>query len=75
MIVLSTKRIGKQSVVLQNPPSIIGHACVVGKKEGEGPLGDSFDYINEDSYFGEATWEKAEVAMQKQALSLALNKA
>ncbi len=52
---------------MQNPPSIAGSACVVGKKEGDGPLKDHFDFISEDSYFGEKTWEKAESAMQKQA--------
>lgn len=36
---------------------------------------DSFDYINDDSYFGEKTWEKAESTMQKMALSKALEKA
>ncbi len=72
---MSLKHLGKQSVTFAKPPSINGHACVVGKKEGEGPLRESFDYIGEDSYFGMETWEKAEVAMQRQALSLALNKA
>ncbi len=75
MIILSLKHIGKQTICFQSPPSIIGSACVVGKKEGEGPLCASFDSINEDSYFGMETWEKAETAMQKQALSLALSKA
>ena len=60
---------------LQRPPTIAGHACVVGKKEGEGPLKDSFDRIFEDSYLGESSWEKAESAMQKQAFSLACSKA
>lgn len=73
--ILSTKHIGKQTVLFSNPPSIDGHACVVGKKEGEGPLKNSFDYICEDSYFGEKTWEKAETAMQKMALSMACDKA
>ncbi|WP_242941220.1 stage V sporulation protein AD [Sporobacter termitidis] len=50
-------------------------ACIVGKKEGEGPLRDSFDTIIEDSYFGEKTWEKAESTMQKMALQKALEKA
>ncbi len=50
-------------------------ASVVGKKEGEGPLRDSFDLISEDAYFGEKTWEKAESTMQKTALSKALEKA
>ncbi len=72
---MSLKHVGRQTVVLTDPPSVIGHACVVGKKEGEGPLRDSFDYINEDTTFGEKTWEKAESAMQKLALSMALDKA
>lgn len=72
---MSSKRIGTQTVQLQLPPSIAGHACVVGKKEGEGPLKNSFDYIGEDSYFGEKSWEKAESAMQKIAFSMACDKA
>ncbi len=72
---MSTKHVGKQSVSLPNPPSIAAGACIVGKKEGEGPLRDSFDYISEDSYFGEKTWEKAESTMQKMAFQKALEKA
>lgn len=72
---MSLKHVGKQTIAFQTPPSIAGHACVVGKKEGEGPLKDSFDYIGEDSFFGEKTWEKAESVMQKQVLALALDKA
>jgi stage V sporulation protein AD len=72
---MSTKHVGKQSVSLPNPPSIAASACIVGKKEGEGPLRDSFDYISEDSYFGEKTWEKAESTMQKMAFQKALEKA
>jgi len=66
---------GSQTVYLETPPSIIGHACAVGKREGEGPLADSFDYINIDSYWGEKTWEKAESAMMKHTFSLAVDKA
>ena len=72
---MATKRLGKQSVALSNPPSIAGFACTAGKKEGEGPLADTFDYINTDPYWGEKSWEKAESAMQKQAFSLAASKA
>jgi len=72
---LATKRIGRQTVFLAAPPSIAGHANVVGKREGQGPLANSFDIINEDTTFGEKTWEKAESAMQRQALNAALNKA
>ena len=63
---MTTKKIGTQTAALANPPSLAAWANVVGKKEGEGPLADTF---------GESTWEKSESAMQKQALTLALNKA
>jgi stage V sporulation protein AD len=72
---LVQKRLGNQSVAFSNPPSIIGYASVVGKKEGEGPLKRHFDIINDDSFFGENTWEKAESQMQKTAYYAALNKA
>lgn len=72
---MSTKRMGRQTVRLSNPPSIAGHANVVGKREGDGPLANSFDFINHDSFFGEKTWEKAESSMQRQALAAALDKA
>ena len=69
------KKIGTQTAAFSNPPSFAGWANVVGKKEGEGPLASTFDYVDKDDTFGESTWEKSESAMQKQALSLALDKA
>jgi len=72
---MTAKKLGKQTVALAQPPSIVGYGNVVGKKEGEGPLAAAFDFIAEDDTFGEATWEKAESAMQRQALTQALNKA
>lgn len=72
---MNLKRIGTQTIGFADPPSIIGSACVGGKKEGDGPLGSSFDALSEDPYFGEKSWEKAESAMQKLALTHALNKA
>ena len=71
---MTTKKIGAQTAALVNPPTLAAWANVAGKKEGEGPLADTFDYIDGDDTFGEATWEKSESSMQKQALSLALNK-
>ena len=70
-----TKRIGKQTVQLQTPPVILSYAAVGGKKEGEGPLKRGFDFISEDSYFGEASWEKAESRMLKECFTLACDKA
>ena len=72
---MPTKKLGSQTVALAEPPAIIGHANVVGKKEGDGPLADSFDHIEQDDTFGEKSWEKAETAMQKLALAKALDKA
>ena len=48
--------------------------CIRDRKEKEGPLADYFDYLSEDSSFGEKTWEKAETLMKKKAIELALQK-
>ena len=69
------KRLGRQTVVLEHPGVILSHAAVGGKQEGAGPLAAYFDQLCADSFFGEKTWEKAESAMQKSALSKALEKA
>ena len=70
-----TKRIGKQTIALPSAPAVAGHAAVAGRKEGEGPLKERFDYIAEDSYFGEKSWEKAESHMLRQCFELACDKA
>lgn len=59
---------GKQSFVLENPPAIVTWASVAGKKEAQGPLAKTFDITQEDSYFGQKTWEQAEKRMQQMAL-------
>lgn len=67
--------VGKQSISFEKAPYIISSASVVGKKEGEGPLGKMFDVVEEENLFGQDTWEAAESAMQKEACVLALGKA
>ena len=69
-VIIMTKRLGVQTVCLQSAPVIRSYAAVVGKKEGEGPLRDTFDAISDDSYFGEKTWEKAESAMSRSRSSV-----
>ena len=69
------ERRGLYTVTLSNQPTILGRAAVVGKKEGEGPLGKEFDAVFEDTRLGEKTWEKAESALQKEALTRALDRA
>ena len=69
------ERVGRYTAVLNNRPVILGRAAVVGKREGEGPLARYFDAIFDDTTLGEKTWEKAESAMQREALTRALNRA
>ena len=72
---MSTKKLGEQTVAFSDPPSVVGHANVAGKKEGQGPLKEHFDYVDKDDTFGQPSWEKSESEMQKQALTGALDKA
>lgn len=72
---MAIKKIGKQTVKLQNPPSIIGTATIVGPKEGEGPLKDYFDIVLEDDMWGQESFEKAEVKIQEEAIKLAISNA
>lgn len=72
---MHNKHIGVSTLALTHLPSIIGNACVVGKKEGDGPLRGSFDHVSPDSYFGKNSWEKAESEMQRLAFSIACEKA
>lgn len=60
---------------LVNAVKVESFAGVAGKKEGEGPLGQYFDKIVEDSHFGKDSWEKAESRFQLEAVSLAVQKA
>ncbi len=66
---------GRQTVRLESPPSVAGFGNVVGRREMEGPLAACFDGSGRNALFGEKTWEKAESAMQKQALIRALDRA
>ena len=70
-----TQMLGKQSIRFETPPYIEASGSVVGKKEGEGPLGDLFDMVSEDDTFGCDCWEEAESTLQKEAAALAMGKA
>lgn len=69
------QKLGKASICLEKPVYILNSASIVGKKEGEGPLGLLFDMIGEDDMFGCNTWEEAESNLQKDAIYMALGKA
>ncbi len=72
---MNNVKVGRSSVVLNEPVYIEASASVVGKKEGEGPLGLLFDRVGDDDMFGCNTWEEAESTLQKDAVYLALKKA
>ncbi len=59
---------------LKSQPSIVAAGTVVGKKETEGPIGQSFDYYDATDTFGMPTWEQSESEMQRIALNTALDK-
>ncbi|NLI89647.1 MAG: stage V sporulation protein AD [Epulopiscium sp.] len=69
------KHIGKQTVILDNPPSIIATSSTVGPKEASGPLGEYFDVTTEDELWGEDTWEKAESKFVKETIKDVIDKA
>lgn len=69
------KSLGSSTIQFIDMPKIIGFSSVAGKKEAQGPLKDDFDKIFYDMHAGQQTWEKAESTLQKEALSIALQKA
>ncbi|MEW8960071.1 MAG: stage V sporulation protein AD [Moorella sp. (in: firmicutes)] len=69
------KRVGQHTIQFANPPVIVATASIVGPKEGEGPLGNTFDMVIDDPYFGEESWEKAERKMLEEAVKMVIAKA
>lgn len=69
------RQAGKASIYLEEPVYIRTSASIVGKKEGEGPLGTLFDMVGDDDLFGCKTWEEAESNLQKDAVYMAMEKA
>jgi stage V sporulation protein AD len=72
---LAIKKIGKQTVKLKNPPTILSTGTTVGPKEGEGPLRDYFDTVLSDDLYGENSWELAESKMLRESVKKAIHKA
>ena len=52
------RMVGKQSIEFGKPIRIQCSASIVGKKEGQGPLGKLFDKISMDDMFGGNSWEE-----------------
>ena len=70
------KALGTSSIEFGTPVLIMGSGSIVGQTESEGPLAGSFDKVSDDKndLFGEDSWEKAESALQKEALTITLSK-
>lgn len=68
------KRLSRNTFIMDKPPTIRSYAAVVGKKEGDGPLGRHFDQVYQDPYFGQDTWEKAESELLRLTVMKALEK-
>ncbi len=66
--------LGKASIKFDEAPYIQSYASVVGKKEGEGPLGAVFDEVVEDPMFGGENWEDAEGRLQAKIAQNAMKK-
>ncbi|MBR5311048.1 MAG: hypothetical protein IKU42_08005, partial [Oscillospiraceae bacterium] len=39
-------KIGKQTIIIDSDVAVAASVAIGGKKEGEGPLGKDFDFIN-----------------------------
>ena len=68
------KKLGKQTIKFDHPPTIVECATIVGPKESDGPLAKFFDKCLEDEMWGEKTWEKAESKIVKETAHLAISK-
>lgn len=72
---MNLKRVGNQTVVFADPPVILSSYSVVGPKEGQGPLGQTFDQVWTDSMNGEKSWERAESKLLQDAMQGAVDQA
>ncbi len=62
------------TIHFERPAYVKAYAVCAGKKEGAGPLGDRFDVVCPDGWYGEKSWEKAEMKMVSTAWRTALQK-
>ena len=67
-------KLGKQTLKLDTPPTIVETAAIVGPKEANGPLAKYFDKCLEDEFWGEKSWEKAESKIIKETVNMAIGK-
>ena len=68
------KKLGKQSIQFDTPPTILECASIVGPKEAQGPLSKYFDQTLDDEFWGEKSWEKAESKIIKETVNTVISK-
>ena len=68
------QKLGKQTIKLDNPPSILTTASIAGPKEADGPLAKYFDKLLDDEMWGEKSWEKAESKIVKETVNTLISK-
>ncbi len=68
------KHVGTQTILFDNPPTILETSSIVGPKESEGPLAKYFDQCLDDEFWGEKTWEKAESKIIKENVNAVVAK-
>jgi len=66
---------GKQSWVFSNKPTIISTGVTGGPFEANGRLSNDFDYLHDDLWMGEESYEKAHRLLIEEAVDIALEKA
>lgn len=70
-----SNKLGRQTIKFKTPPVMRGLYSIVGRKEGQGPLGEYFDHILKNDDFGEKTYEKAEKKIIEHAIFHAIERA
>lgn len=68
------KNLGKQTKKISQNINISASACIVGPKEGKGPLANTFDEVLESSKDNQETWEKSESVLQQKTISKLIEK-
>ena len=69
------KMTGKSGIAFKNNVYVISEASIVGKMEGEGPLAEYFDEIENDPLAGGSSWEDAESRFIFRCINKMLEKA
>lgn len=69
------RKIGKQTIIFKNLPSIKGYFSVAGMKEGLGNFKNYFQMVLEDDLFGEKSFEKCERKIFEEAITNAIREA